>query len=138
TGAYLVLKDPYAASDPSDSSSWRLSHSADLPPFGTAPDPDAGYLTWVESAIPDPEMRVPTADPDGDGWSNLFEYLFNSEPTHSNSTPSISISGHLEEDRVIANYAIPFRPGVSGHEITVESSPDMVEWLPLTEDSIVE
>ena len=35
---------------------------------------------------------MPTADPDGDGWSNFAEYFFNTSPTSYADTPSNSIT----------------------------------------------
>lgn len=51
---------------------------------GPVTDP---YELWSAS-IPNPGDRGRTADPDGDGFSNLSEYLFGTSPTASNGSLS--------------------------------------------------
>lgn len=56
-----------------------------------------------------------TADPDGDGQNNLFEYLAGTNPTSSSSAMTLSISGATLGQRTVS-----FSPVTAGRTYTVE------------------
>ncbi|MFT5856953.1 MAG: hypothetical protein ACI8XO_004209, partial [Verrucomicrobiales bacterium] len=49
---------------------------------------DASYLSWIEAFFsPAPDALL---DSDGDGWLNLAEYLFDTDPSQRSSLPSVT------------------------------------------------
>lgn len=79
------------------------------------------YASWatgfgIES---DPQ----TDDNDGDGWSNIQEYLFGGDPTSGTSAPSISVDA--EEEAVKANIRVD-DPSLT---FVAQRSSDLLTWL---------
>lgn len=52
-----------------------------------------GYAGWVEQYFPTGDPRSgPLADPDGDGFSNIFEYMFDTGPNDRSVKPTLAVS----------------------------------------------
>jgi hypothetical protein len=85
------------------------------------------YELWVAAnpalaALP-AEQQLPTADPDGDGIPNLFEYALGTQPVDasSGSLPVASISGN--------HLTLGFTPqNTAGLRYIIEASSDLSDW----------
>lgn len=86
-GSSLERNNLFAYGD--DPANWRASSNAGgTPGLVTA----ATFAQWQGHAFDDsdmvfPEIAGPTADPDGDGLTNLIEFVFDLPPNHPGSLP---------------------------------------------------
>ncbi|MDA7864228.1 lamin tail domain-containing protein [Akkermansiaceae bacterium] len=85
-GHSILIKD--TAAGHGAGSNWKTSEI-----IGGSPDGTIQFDQWVQGNFSAPEQADPTvsgpnADPDGDGWSNLFEFAFGSAPTINGNRPS--------------------------------------------------
>lgn len=79
------------------------------------------------------ETSGPDADPDGDGWSNLFEYAFDLNPKAREAAGKSNASTYHAENEnyftgTVARYSHPWaarRPGVA---VWPERSHDLLNW----------
>ena len=86
----------------------------------------AHYFTTTEQA--DSTVFGPSADPDGDGRSNLLEYALGSNPRSADlATGSIA----WENGSLVFRYTRP-AGGLPGVTYTIESSSDLATWTPVT------
>ena len=114
---------------------------ADLP-GAVAEDLSAGRITWQETADPaaawrfvhfgsdadDEEIAGDFADPDGDGFPNLIEYAFNTDPKEATSRPAISAATREVEER--SHLVLSFLRLSRARDLAyrVEASTDLLEW----------
>ena len=73
---------------------------------------------------PNTSVSDRTVDADGDGYSNLFEYLFRTDPKSSEDRPDIDI---LFEDDLVS-FEFETDPRISDYEAVIFSSPDLNMW----------
>lgn len=105
------------------------------------------FDTWIGGypSLTDPNDRLPTADPDHDGRSNLLEFALGGNPT-SGSDPSVAFKigdpDGAGPDIAAAVMTLPVRAGASflpasagaleatidGVTYRIEGSPDLVNW----------
>lgn len=105
---------------------WSLTFSYSAPP--------SPWLAWQTNSftpmqLANPSIPNPMCDPDQDGYCNLVEYAFNSNPSSSLSTPS-RISVHMERVSGVLTpvFSYPRRAGVSDITYTEEVSTNLVTW----------
>ena len=112
-----------ASDNLSDAGAWRESAQ-----IGGSPGVLEGgslalsYADW-RAGNGDDWMGDPSADPDGDRYSNLVEFAFGTSPVDPSAIPSIDV--RLRENTV---EIIHPRAPVSGVEIALESSKDARQW----------
>lgn len=112
-----------------------------MPPLGSnVPDEEGVQLLddWIEQELParesyedwyaarfgvSPPAGSRDLDPDGDQRSNFEEFLLGSDPTAVDRVASLALS----TDQAEASITLP---EISGRELILESSPDMVSWSP--------
>jgi hypothetical protein len=103
---------------------------ADLRVFGTSPQKD-DYEFWLEEEFTAPVVSDPaqfgvwgpTADPDGDGWSNVAEAYFGMRPEIPDAPAVWQVA--VTERQI----ALRWRPGsLDEVEATPQWSPDLVHW----------
>ena len=76
------------------------------------------YDTWRARHFPGSTAAGdPAADPDADGWQNLFEYAVGTDPTAPSASPVVA---SWEEGRLVLT--IPKGPGVKDVEYQLEGS----------------
>ena len=76
------------------------------------------------------DIASPDADPDGDGIANLIEYAMGLDPrTHDRDTGPILTSEATPEGRDVV-YRFPINPAATDVTWEVESSKDLLSWLP--------
>lgn len=81
-GASLILMNPTLAPNEALASNWRAS-------IRTAGSPgQADLINFTEWSRRYAGVTSPTADNDGDGWSNFAEYCFGASPLAAGSTPT--------------------------------------------------
>ena len=110
-------------------SNWRASDQV-----GGLPDGKMTYDIWAQTAFTEveranPATSGPNADPDGDGWSNLFEFGLGSNATNITSLPP-AIQAATES---IANqnyFVLSFTrtAGKRGGQFSAEISDDLNTW----------
>ncbi len=98
----------------------------------------ADYNAWADSfGLQNPWLGLPalngepTADPDGDGMTNLQEYAFGLIPTSGASVNPITVQ--LDKDAGTFIYTRRDSPLTTGLDYTVKTSTDLVVW---TEDIV--
>ena len=135
TGNSLVRSDLSPEIDGNDAANWAMSSSVGGSP-GRAegagppdPNPTGGYDTWktaqfTAAEATDAAISGLTADPDGDGSSNLTEFAFGTLPKehNSNAGPLITVDG----DTVSLTYTR--RTDTDTLTYTIEQSSDLVTW----------
>lgn len=83
------------------------------------------YQRWANHFFP--TTRPPNEDSDGDGWSNLAEYLLATDPANPAIAPSLDISVTDESTTLSHNPA----PDRSDAALGLEQSPDLQNWSPV-------
>jgi hypothetical protein len=69
------------------------------------------------------------ADPDGDGWRNLLEYAFASDPLQAASTPVVTTRLAGSPKRL--SLSLPLWAEKDDLTVVVEASDDLIAWTPL-------
>ena len=86
------------------------------------------YDTWrSRNFSPDSPEGEPEADPDADGWRNLFEYAVGTNPNLPTGAPALA---SFENDRLMLTVHKP--PGAKDVAYEVEGSPNLAQadWSP--------
>jgi len=87
-------------------------------------DPFGDWVAIEFGGSPDPVDILPEADPDGDGLSNLLEFVLGADP----ETPSLAQAPELAED-VLGQRSYSFTPIISdGAQLEVLRSYDLIDW----------
>ncbi len=79
------------------------------------------------------EISGPDADPDRDGWSNLFEYAFDLNPKAREAAGNAIASTYLTENEyyftgTVASYSHPWANGRPGVAVWAQRSNDLIHW----------
>ncbi len=94
--------------------------------------PEDPYAVWAFYHIADHRHRLPEQDADADGYTNLEEYAFGSDPDDPNSIPEIVLLSNTAAENCIdfptANLAATV--------VTVEESVDLRHWTPIESEII--
>lgn len=100
----------------------EVSAAAELTVIG---DP---FQAFVELHGLDAISGAPTADPDGDGLSNVVEFVLGGDPTQPDASIAPALT-YLEEDG-IATWVLTFRARANPGGVTwaVDHSTDLVNW----------
>jgi len=103
---------------------------------GTSPNsvevsaiPTQSLAQWTASYFPgvsDPNVIGPSADPDGDGLSNLVEYLLGTNPTVPDSSGGAMSSAADGSGDLVLTFRLS--KNLAGVTYTVQSSTDLVNW----------
>jgi unsaturated chondroitin disaccharide hydrolase len=93
--------------------------SGDLPPDS--------YADWAQAAIPDPAMRGPEADADGNGLANVLEYLLADEAALNGGAPGLTLALHGDATPE-ASFTSRFRPD---YALVLEQSANLSDWAPV-------
>jgi uncharacterized delta-60 repeat protein len=101
-------------------------------------DGTASYATWQQSHFTSAELSNPSisgdsADPDGDGLKNLFEYAFGLDPKSSNTTDPISTT----TDATYISIIYPKLKTATDVTFVVEKSIDLVTWTAVTPVNVI-
>ncbi len=80
------------AAAPTDAGSYAVVAAVTAPNYAGSTSGtlviEASYISWMEEFLtPAPDAQL---DSDGDGWSNLAEYLFDTDPLVLSSAPSVT------------------------------------------------
>jgi hypothetical protein len=86
----------------------------------------ASYAAWAESIPWNGADSSPTADPDGDGWPNLLEYAFGSDPLLADG-PSLRWS--LSSEASPHALSLTFTRLRSDLTYAVEASSNLADWV---------
>jgi hypothetical protein len=103
---------------------------------GTSPNsaevsaiPAQNLAQWTASYFPgvsDPNVIGPAADPDGDGLSNLVEYLLGTNPTIPDSAGAAMSSAADGSGNLVLTFRLS--KNLTGITYSVQSSTDLVNW----------
>ena len=86
--------------------------------------PPTTWAQWQAENLAGVSLDGPDDDPDGDGVTNLMEYVFGLPPGQAGApslTPASFVGGYLQ-------LSVPRRPDHTSALLTVEVSPDLVNW----------
>lgn len=86
-----------------------------------SPPAGSSFPTWIASAGLPGSEQGPNADPDGDGRSNLLEFLLGSAAGTFDSSPPFAMT--IDGSRVILGYS--FRADRPGAVLRIEQSPTL-------------
>ena len=93
----------------------------------------AAWTAAVFSQTPPPSgMEAGSADPDGDGLSNVLEYATGGTPL----TPSAADGQLLLVSRQPLCYTLPRNPDASDMQAVIEISPNLTNWYPATSTDV--
>ncbi|MGB6223697.1 hypothetical protein [Haloferula sp.] len=91
-------------------------------------------LNFTPEERADPEIIGDFKDPDGDGYTNIMEFLFSSNPLSADSPAlarqSLSKSKPSDEEPgpVVFSFDYPQAVGADGVDLWIETSTDLDEW----------
>lgn len=108
------------------SGGWRLTFSYPTPP--------SAWLSWATNAFTPLQLAVssvtaPMGDPDHDGYCNMLEYAFNSNPCTNSSTPSpVTVGMEVIGGILTPVFSYPRRSGAGDITYTEELSTNLVSW----------
>jgi hypothetical protein len=122
----LYITDSVGGDAGSLNGGWSLTFSYPVPP--------SPWLAWQTNSFTPmqlalPAFYTPLGDPDHDGFCNLMEYAFDSNPMSSASTPS-RISVRMEPVNGILTpvFSYPRRAGASDVAYAEEVSTNLTTW----------
>jgi rhamnogalacturonan endolyase len=101
-------------------------------------EPVQTFAQWQSSIFPgqnDPAIIGPSADPDGDGYSNLLEYFLATNPA-SGSDSTNAVTTTLDGS---GNFVLTFRmsKNLSGVSYSIQQSSDLVTWKATDQKAVV-
>jgi hypothetical protein len=91
--------------------------------------PAQTFAKWIATVFPgqtDPLIVGPTSDPDGDGVTNLAEYLFASNPALTDAANAINCTTDALGNIILT---FPVAKNTIGITYSVQQSADLVTWL---------
>lgn len=97
---------------------------------GTVMSPAGGYGSWAEVHFPEaPPLSDPGDDFDGDGWSNLAEYVAGTDPRDAGDVPEVT----LADDGAMLTMTMSKDASVSDVLVGFETSTTLLsgEWTDL-------
>ncbi|MEN9023159.1 MAG: lamin tail domain-containing protein [Verrucomicrobiales bacterium] len=135
-GFSLVRTSLAADIDYNVAENWKASAALGGTPGraeGADPEPSDGYDTWKAEFLAGLD-DAPTADPDGDGDSNLAEFAFGSLPNDAVST--VLMETAVSDD--FLTLTLNQREGVDGLSYILEKSMDLEAWETIPAADLVE
>ncbi len=133
SGFSLVLVTPDSSPDHADPASWTTSVNVGGSPG--AAEPVATFAGWkndifTTGELNDPDISGDSVDLDSDGMSNLLEYALVSDPRAPDpgNLPDLI----MVPDGSVLHPALRYRrrPGSGDLAYTIESSRDLINWVP--------
>ena len=132
SGAALVLVNPASNPDPNFAPNWRASYVPGAADEWTVAIWRALHFTAADLANPAKEATVwgDTADPDGDGFTNLAEYAMGGSPLDAKSRPRQTAILHTDPATSLTylQMTCSLREGLSGVSYAAQGSDDLVTW----------
>lgn len=125
TGPSLLLRQPTTNPDHGSATNWTASAALGGQPGGSAlPLTYAEWGVWAFSPAQwaEPGLSSPEADADGDGWTNLLEFLLGGSPLDPLRTPSVAWNWRTGGDSSRLEVSVLSYPGAAGVVITPEGS----------------
>ncbi len=128
---------PADGRDPAMAQNWRASLEMGGTP-GRGSEEALSYVEWAASVftpeqLADPAISGSGADPDGDGWINLLEYVLGGLPLASSGSPVSVVRNGESIDLGIRQRSGPEVPGIAWEE-----SDDLRVWEALPADRLQE
>ena len=122
----LYITDSVSGDNGNLSNGWGLTFT-----YPSSPSP---WIAWETNAfsplqLANPANSNPLSDPDGDGYCNLVEYAFNSDPRGKQSVPA-KLSVHMERINGVLTpvFSYPRRAGLRDIIYTEETSTNLITW----------
>ena len=96
----------------------------------------ADQATWLGehftvAELANPAISADDADPDDDGFSNLDEYRFQTDPRDAASLPELNAVVIAEGGAFYADFSSPYPLDSGLCTMVVEQSHDLADWSPL-------
>ncbi len=126
-GKTLVLKPGGDKNESSKGDSWSAGDAL----VGEGGNGGGGDGETFDEWMTTNGLSAPDGDDDGDGIPNLLEFVYGSEPTVAEHQvgPSINLESQISSPL----YVYPRRMELSGVDVNLEWSADLVTWSPVTE-----
>ena len=115
--------------DHGDPANWKISSSQGGSPGGRLDFASWQAVVFSEADLLNPAISGENADPDGDGWSNFFEFSLGSLPRDSGSSPGELASEIKEIDgESYLTVTVTRGPGERAVRIIAQVSDDLSGW----------
>jgi hypothetical protein len=115
--------------DHGDPANWKISSSQGGSPGGRLDFASWQAVVFSEADLLNPAISGENADPDGDGWSNFFEFSLGSLPRDSGSSPGELASEIKEIDgESYLTVTVTRGPGERAVRIVAQVSDDLSGW----------
>lgn len=132
SGPSLVLRNPNSNPNHAMGTNWMASSVIHGTPGADEPAPPGTYAAWVQARFSraqqvNPAISGPTADPEGDGFNNLSEFAFATDPFAAD-TPAIWFvwSSHAGSEYPALRFRRPVPNGGLVYELL--ASNDLLNW----------
>ena len=133
-GYSLVFSANFGNSDPDEGINWRASREIGGSPGTQDSISIDAWRTGVFSVedLANPIISDDSADPDGDGLSNLLEYIFATNPKQANAEP-ITLSWEYDPEEaenpgLYQIFTLQVSSGLDAVEIKLDSSSNLSNW----------